>query len=324
MDEGQNLNNGGSGLGAAGGFDAFQNNNTFQDVGAGMGGGMGVPGSIVSSSDDVVLNGGGDDSGQKSRKRLLLGVAAVVVVFALVAVGVFVMWKGGVFSGKEENSKPALSTSAIDLHKVIDSEWQNILRLTSFAEYAYSGNVSLMDFIVDDNNDLIVSLKNGLGGMQKIKKRLDDGPVVSGLISGIDLELNYTNLRKVLDDEYEKYAKFVDITEAIMHVVRNDNTVIDNAYGGAFQAFAAQVVSYYSAMKSLASDYSSNGCPNDGLEICDAIQGEIVGLQSQNMGDGENIAQIYLENVGQLNFENESSMMFYMANLYVATEGGNV
>ena len=234
MDEGQNLNNGGSGLGAAGGFDAFQNNNTFQN--AGVGGG------------DIVIASGDNDGGQKSRKRLLLGVAAVVVVFALVAVGVFAMWKGGVFSGGK---------SRADISSAIKNEYDNAKSLEDFFGHVYGGDVSFE--MMYGNEDSVGSLGQSIESFDEFNNKIRS--IEERDLSNKDKNA-FVKLREISErriDLYNEFNKLVTTFYQVYGLGSVTQELLSNSDKN-IASLAVQFNNYFAKRGQLILDIDVNGC----------------------------------------------------------------
>lgn len=288
------------------------------DSGAVMPAGISSGSGGISSGGPVVIGGGAPKKGKKWLWAVILGV-----VFVAVAVGVAVVLMSGRSSGGEtEDNKNA------DFHAVMDENKESIANLVSTVKYVYSGEASVSDFIVGSQEEISLNidvLNDGISALERLNERLASGPELSGMIVEIDLGENYEGLKNAIINDLEKYRSFVVLTTKLYQISQNLSSAqeIVSEYGTSATTLAEEIQSYYDSRAALISRYSENNCANVEIAACSNITAELLALQENVDANSSAIPQVYIDNIGEINYDEVGSVMYYFDNLYVATKEGN-
>lgn len=300
----------GNGLGGTGGFGS----------GDGFGGGMGgsAPAPIVSSGEgDIILTP--TPNGNKGGKKWLAVVVVVLFVIAVVT-GVAAMLVGNNNGGGQNNV-----SRESEVHELLDTKGDAVRNLATMVQYMYSGLASLSDFALDtaeETEAAITTMATGIAMMNELKANLDKGEELSGIKNEINLAENYRGLKNALANDLGAYQNFVALTTKLLRVTQNTNTQGEFAgYDATAVNFANEIKEYWASMSRLSSIAPLDGkCTSTDAAVCGDAALEMMTLRSSAKASNQEIVRLYKNNIGDLNYSGEGSLIYYLDGLYAGTE----
>ena len=288
----------------------------------GVSGGTGGSGSVISSGGDsgepVMFGGGVAKRGKKWIWAVILGVAIVAIIIGVV----IALMNSRNGDGGTEDSKNA------DFYTILNENKEPIANLVSAVRYIYSGEASIADFVISSQDELdsnVAALNDGISALEKLNERLVSGPELSGTVAETNLEENYEGLKNAVLNDLEKYRSFATLTTRLYQVSRNLSSAqeILSGYGVSATSLAEEIQSYYNSRATLISRYSESNCANAETVVCNSIMAELLALQENIDVANPAIFQVYIANVGEINYGEVESVMYYFDNLYAAIGEGD-
>ena len=296
------------------------NNDSFGSFG--VSGGTGGSGPIISSGGDsgepAVFGGGAAKRGKRWIWAVILGVAIVAITIGVV----MVLMNGRNGDSGTEDSKNT------DFYAILNENKEPIANLVSAVRYIYSGEASIADFVISSQDELdlnVAALNDGILALEKLNERLASGPELSGTVAETNLKENYEGLKNAVSNDFEKYRGFATLTTNFYQVSQNLSSAqeILSEYGVSATNLAEEIQSYYNSRAALISRYSESNCANAETAVCNNTMAELLALQENIDVANPAILQVYIANVGEINYGEVGSVMYYFDNLYAAIGEGD-
>ncbi|MDO4612015.1 MAG: hypothetical protein Q4B29_00935 [Candidatus Saccharibacteria bacterium] len=273
---------------------------------------------ISSGTGDIVLTPSG---GRKSRKGLIAGIILALilgvggVVGALFGTGVL---KFGESEGKKNQA----------FYEVLVEHRDGVVVLSTLMDGFLNGKLSMQSFMMSESEytESIQELSDAILDLEAINQRVQEGPVLSGIIAGIDLGASYEGLKESLFRDLGNYKTFANITIKIYEVFesKGEKKAVELlAEYEKMYSLAVYIDDYFEMRDEASLNYEQNNCANVSSAACIDLESVAEKANKEFMKNKIILKDSYSAAFDGFQYSGEGSVTWYLDELYVAVGGEN-